>query len=212
MKIDNLTRNHIINYRDLKKELNKQNLIITQIFRDIFIFRTDKNLNLTKMIKLIEDGLLNKEKVSDFSYSEYKIRHEVLRFDKSFTYTNNVIPYILKETFLNVLASNLKEDLIIDYLNNKIILNKQKYGFNGFLFKFEIDEKFNPYLKIDTIFPSDFDKLQKIGTLPISKERLGENDKVLKFLKDFELFCGGKTYSLDPNFLIFKKKIIERDC
>ena len=114
--------------------------------------------------------------------------------------------------FLNVLAVNLKENLIIDYKNNKIIVNKQIYGFNGFIFKFEIDEKFNVYLKIDAIFPSDFNELKRIGNLPISKERKGDNDKILKFLKDLELFCGGKTYSINPNFLNFKKRIIERDC
>lgn len=212
LKVKNLTKNHIINYRDLKKELNEQNLIISQIYRDIFIFRTDKNLSLTKMIEIIEEGLLKKENIANFSYSNYKIQHEVLQFDNRFTYTNSVIPYILKEMFLNVLAAKLKENLMIDYKNNKIIVNKQKYGFNGFIFKFEIDEKFNVYLKIDSIFPSDFDGLQKIGNLPISKERKGDNDKILKFLKDFELFCGGKTYSIDPNFLNFKKRIIERDC
>jgi len=212
LKIENLTKNHIINYKDLKKELNEQNLIIAQIFSDIFIFRTDKNLSISKMIKIIEEGLLKKEIITDFSYSEYKIQHEVLQFDNSFTYANFIIPYILKEMFLNVLAVNLKENLIIDYKNNKIIVKKQKYGFNGFIFRFEIDEKFNVYLKIDAIFPSDFNELKIIGNLPKSKERKEDNDKILKFLKDLELFCGGKTYSINPNFLNFKKRIIEREC
>lgn len=211
-KIENLTRNHIINYMDLKKELNEQRLIITQIFRDIFIFRTDKNLSIAKMIKIIEERLLKKEIIEDFSYSDYKIQHVILQFDNSFTYANFIIPYILKEMFLNVLAANLKENLMIDYKNNKIIVNKQKYGFNGFIFKFEIDEKFNAYLKIDAIFSSDLDELKNIGNLPLSKDRKGDNDKILKFLKDFELFCGGKTYSINPNFLGFKKRIIEREC
>jgi len=212
LKVENLTKNHIVNYKDLKKELNEQSLIITQIFRDIFIFRTDKNLSLTKMIRIIEEGLLKKEMIANFSYSDHKIKYEILQFDNSFTYANSVIPYILKETFLNVLAVELKENLMIDYFNNKIIVNKQKYGFNGFKFKFEIDEKFNIYLKIDAIFPSDFNELQSIGNLPISKERKRDNDKILKFLKDIELFCGGKAYSINPNFLNFKKSIIECDC
>ena len=212
LKIENLTRNHIINYKDIKKELNEQGLIITQIFSDIFIFRTEKNLNVTKMIKIIEEKLLKTEIITDFSHNEYKIQHKVLKFDNFFTYANLIIPYILKETFLNVLAVNLKKNLMIDYKKNKIIVNKQKYGFNGFIFKFEIDEKFNVYLKIDAIFQSDFDELKSIGNLPISKERKGDNDKILKFLKDFELFCGGKTYSINPNFLNFKKRIIEREC
>ena len=212
LKVENLTRNHIINYRNLKKELNEQNLIIAQIFSDIFIFRTDKNLSVSKMIKMVEEGLLKKEVIADFSYREYKIQHEVLQFDNRFTLANFIIPYILKEMFLNGLAVNLKENLIIDYRNNKIIVKKQKYGFNGFIFRFEIDEKFNVYLKIDAIFPSDFNELKIIGNLPKSKERKGDNDKILKFLKDLELFCGGKTYSINPNFLNFKKRIIERDC
>ncbi len=212
LKIENLTRNHIINYRNLKKELNEQNLIITQIFSDIFIFRTDKNLSVSKMINIVEKVLLKKEVIADFSYSEYKIQHEILQFGNSFTVANYIIPYLLKEMFLNVLVVNLKENLIIDYKSNKIIVKKQKYGFNGFIFKFEFDEKFNIYLKIDAIFPSDFNELKRIGSLPRSKERKGDNDKILKLLKELELFCGGKTYSINPNFLNFKKRIIERDC
>jgi len=212
LKIENLTKNHIINYKDLKKELNEQGLVITQIFGDIYIFRTDKNLSVTRMIKIIEERLLKKEIITDFSDNEYKIQHKVLQFGNSFTYTNSIIPYILKEMFLNVLAVNLKGNLTIDYKKNKIIVNKQKYRFNGFIFKFEIDEKFNVYLKIDAIFPSDFDELKSIGNLPISKERKGDNDKILKFVKDIELFCGGKPYSISPNFLNFKKRIIEREC
>ena len=212
LKIENLTKNRMINYRDLKKELNEQGLVITQIFGDIYIFRTDKNLSETKMIKIIEARLLKKEIIADFSDKEYKIQHEVLQFGNNFTYTNSIIPYILKEMFLNVLAVNLKGNLIIDYKKNKIIVNKQKYRFNGFIFKFEIDEKFNVYLKIDAIFPSDFNELKSIGNLPLSKEIKGDNDKILKFVKEFELFCGGKTYSINPNFLNFKKRIIEREC
>jgi len=44
-KVSNLTRNHIINYRNLKKKLNKQGIVITQIFGDIFLFRTERNQN-----------------------------------------------------------------------------------------------------------------------------------------------------------------------
>jgi len=211
LKIKNLTKNRIIDYRDLKKAFNTKRLIIAQIFNDIYIFRTDKELSKTKMIKIVEENLLKKEQITDFSNGKYPITYENLKFKNNLTNTN-IMLYILKEMFLNTLTRNLNEQMIIDYKSNKIIINKKEHDFNGFIFKFEIDENSNVYLKVDTIYPSDFKELKITRDLPKSRERKEDNDNILKFLKEFNFFCGGKTYKLYPNFLNFEKTIIEREC
>jgi len=212
VKIENLTRNQIINYKQLKREINKNDLIIIQIFSDIFIISTEKDLNISKIIKEIENSLLKPGVIIDYSKEKYNIKYEELKFDNNFVFTNYIIPNILKEAFLNTLKNNLEGELVIDYKENKIFLLKKNYDINGFIFKFEIDEKFNIYLKIDAIFPSDFNELKYIRKLPSSKERKEKNDKILLFLKKFQIFCGGKIYYFDSNFLNFKKNVIEREC
>ncbi|MFW9879015.1 MAG: hypothetical protein ACFFG0_38540, partial [Candidatus Thorarchaeota archaeon] len=72
-----------------------------------------------------------------------------------------------------------------------------------------INFKFKIFLKIDAIYPSDFNELKNTGNLPVSKERRKSNDKILKFLKELQFFCGGKTYTTSSDFLSFKKKLLK---
>jgi len=210
--IENLTRNHFHNYNSLKKDLFKKKLLMIQIYQDIYIVSLDKLLKRDEIIQIIRKTMFKNTKNIKKTKNKTIIKKDLI-FENNEYFINQIIPILLKNMFFNALFKKFnKNDIIINYKLNRISLKKNMNKWISFIFKFEIDNNFNIYLKIDSLYSADFEEYHSISNLPKSKERKNDNDEILQLISNIQFFCGGKSYTLDPEFLVFKKIIIEKEC
>ncbi|MHA1231522.1 MAG: hypothetical protein ACTSPQ_12825 [Candidatus Helarchaeota archaeon] len=172
----------------------------------------DKSLKQNEISKITRTTMLK-----EIEYSKTPINKSIIKdnliFENNDYYVNQIIPILLKNMFLNALFKKFDNNsIIVNYNLNRISLRKNINKWVSFRFKFEIDDAFKIYLKIDPLYPPDFKDCHSRRNLNKSRERKRDNDNILKLIRDIQLFCGGKSYTLDSDFLILEKKIIEREC
>jgi len=211
LKIKGLTRNHFSNYNRAKRKLCNEGIILTQIFGDILFFRIDVELSISQFIKNIEE-ILNGTYLSHSRIEDLEVKHCLCVFPDNFYHKNQVIPNILKETFLCTLSREISFDGEIDYRENIVYIPHLDNKIVGFKFQFSIDENFEVYMFLDLIYDIEFSSSIDGSFLPKSSKRIQDYVFFKKIANKFSFSCAGKKYHLNPEIVIFKKVIEEREC
>lgn len=211
LKVNGLTRNHFNKIINTKSELCKKGIIFTQISRNLWFFRIDNGLSISKFINNCEE-ILNPVQISHPEIEKLTVEHEYCVFSDNFYHKNIVIPNILKEAFLCSIIRKNNIDWQIEYRENAVYIPNLKNNIVGFKFQFSIDENFDVYMFLDLLYDIEFLATLVSIRLPRSSKRIDDYEFFKTIIEKLSFFCGGKSYKYNPEIIIFNKIIEEREC
>ncbi|MFW9876355.1 MAG: hypothetical protein ACFFG0_24940 [Candidatus Thorarchaeota archaeon] len=211
LMVEGLTRHNFNNYIRIKKKLCKYGIILTQILGDLWFFRIDKKLSITKFIQKIEE-ILSHDYITHQELENLKVRHSNYAFQNTFYHKNQIIPNILKEAFLCTLSRESLINCEVEYIEKAVFIPNLGNKIVGFKFQFSIDERFGVYMFLDLIYDIEFKSSSEDKSLPRSFKRIKDYESFKDLISKLSFFCGGKKYYLNPEIMTFKKIIEEREC
>ncbi|MHA1248602.1 MAG: hypothetical protein ACTSRP_01285 [Candidatus Helarchaeota archaeon] len=201
--IKNLKRQDFNNYRSFKSELFKRGITVYQIYTDLYFFRLDKDLKISKMINLINSYLLKTNKLEnqcDFKalidFRSLKLSNELISHFARFLLSEMFV-YGIQKAFSRYIYNNRKKIILI-------ILNDHHIHFK---FQFFLDYTYSVYLAIDPLIPNNSHK-----HLMSSLKRYNMTKEIIQKICNINFFLAGNTLKFNNDFLNFQKECQIVEC